>query len=367
LKTLATELVTAQVASAVVVAAAVWREGRWINEVGAFGRLARGPHERTTTAATWFDLASLTKPITALTAARLVRAKRLTWETRLGSALPELADTSLADATIELLLAHRAGLEAHRPLFRHLVSGKLSSRGSALVEAASARRGDAAGPLSNQGFAPVYSDLGYLLVGEVLARVSSSPLDEVLEREVLAPIGAEIGSARIVRARRAAFGREVAATEIAAWRGGPVRGFVHDENAWALSGEGASGHAGLFGTAAGVLTVGRAVIDALHGRAEGFLKKDEIWPLVKPRPAGTLRAGFDGKSERGSLAGVKFGPSTVGHLGFTGTSVWCDVDQAIVGVVLTNRVHPTRDNQLHRRAWPRAYDRIAEWAEGVRR
>ena len=68
------------------------------------------------------------------------------------------------------------------------------------------------------------------------------------------------------------------------------------------------------------------------------------------------------ESEKGSLAGSAFGPSTIGHLGFTGTSFWCDVDAQIVGVVLTNRVHPTRDNQAHRRAWPRAYDRIAEWA-----
>ncbi len=142
-----------------------------------------------------------------------------------------------------------------------------------------------------------------------------------------------------------------------------VRGFVHDENAWALSGEGASGHAGLFGTALGVLRFGRAIVDALHRRASDFLTREQMDPLVRPRPPGTLRAGFDGKSEKGSLAGSAFGPSTIGHLGFTGTSFWCDVDAQIVGVVLTNRVHPTRDNQAHRRAWPRAYDRIAEWAE----
>jgi CubicO group peptidase (beta-lactamase class C family) len=351
------------VASAVVTGASAWTGGRWVTEVGAAGRLAWAEGEAATTPATWFDLASLTKPITALAAARLARAKKIDLAAPIGSWLPEIAGTPSETASVELLLAHRAGLEPHRPLFAPLASGKIASLRAALVEAASARRADAPGPIPEEGFAAVYSDLGYLLVGEAIARAAGAPLDEVLEREVAAPLGAAIGSARRLGARHASFGRDVAATEWAPWRGGVVRGFVHDENAWALSGEGSSGHAGLFGTAAGVLAVGRAVVDALYDRAPSFLGRNEIDPLVRPRPPGTLRAGFDGKSEKGSLAGDRFGKSTIGHLGFTGTSVWCDVERRLVGVVLTNRVHPTRDNQAHRRAWPRAYDRIADWAE----
>jgi CubicO group peptidase (beta-lactamase class C family) len=354
---------TDHVASAVATGAAVWKGGRWITEVGAAGRLAWGEGEAAATAATWFDLASITKPVTALTAARLARAKKIDLRTPIGELLPEVGGTASEKASLELLLAHRAGLEPHRPLFASLSRGRLVNRRVALVEAASARRADATGPIGADGFAAVYSDLGYMLVGEALARATGAPLDELLDSEVIAPLGAEIGSARRLRTRIARFGFEVAATEFVPWRGGTVRGYVHDDNAWALSGEGASGHAGLFGTAAGVLAVGRAVVDALHDRAPAFLTRREIDPLVRPRPPGTLRAGFDGKSEKGSLAGERFGESTVGHLGFTGTSVWCDVEKQVVGVVLTNRVHPTRDNQAHRRAWPRAYDRIADWAE----
>ena len=363
MKQLARELLETRVASAVVAGAAVWQGGRWFGEVGAAGRLAWGAREREVTARTWFDLASLTKPVTALAAARLARARKLDLEAPIVGLLPELAGTASEKASIELLLAHRAGLEPHRPLFAPLVFGKLVDRRTALVEAASARRPDATGPIPPRGFEALYSDLGYLLVGEAVARAAGAPLDRALEDEVLAPLGAAIGSARRVRARDAGFSASVAATEFVPWRGGMVRGFVHDENAWALSGEGASGHAGLFGTALGVLRFGRAIVDALHRRASDFLTREQMDPLVRPRPPGTLRAGFDGKSEKGSLAGSAFGPSTIGHLGFTGTSFWCDVDAQIVGVVLTNRVHPTRDNQAHRRAWPRAYDRIAEWAE----
>jgi serine-type D-Ala-D-Ala carboxypeptidase len=352
-----------RVASAIVTGASVWKGGRWITEVGAAGRLAWGEREATTTTATWFDLASLTKPITALVAARLARAKRFDLRAPIGDMLPELAGTPSEKAPIELLLAHRAGLEPHRPLFAPLATGQLVSRRAALLEAAMARRADAPGAVPETGFAAVYSDLGYLLVGEALARATGAALDDLVEREVTGPLGAEIGSARRLRVGHAGFGAAVAATEVVPWRGGVVRGFVHDENAWALSGEGSSGHAGLFGTAAGVLSVGRAVVDALHDRAPSFLTPAEIEPLVRERPPGTLRAGFDGKSEKGSLAGDRFGKGSIGHLGFTGTSVWCDVERQVVGVVLTNRVHPTRDNQAHRRAWPRAYDLIADWAE----
>jgi CubicO group peptidase (beta-lactamase class C family) len=351
------------VASAVVTGASARIGDRWVTEVGAAGRLGWGEGERAATRTTWFDLASLTKPVTAVAAARLARAGRLDLGAPIGKLLPELEGTASENVSIELLLAHRAGLESHRPLFAPLSRGKLVSRRASLVEAALARRADASGPIPENGFAPVYSDLGYVLVGAAIERATGASLDDVVEREVTRPLGVEIGSVRRVRARWASFAAEVAATEFAPWRGGIVRGFVHDENAWALSGEGSSGHAGMFGTAAGVLAFGRAVVDALHDRATSFLSRREIEPLVRPRAQGTLRAGFDGKSERGSLAGDRFGKGSIGHLGFTGTSFWCDVEREIVGVVLTNRVHPTRDNQAHRLAWPRAYDRIADWAE----
>lgn len=352
-----------RVASAVVTGVAVRSGDRWVSEIGAAGHLAMGQDEPKVTSQSWFDLASLTKPLTALTAARLARAGKLSLGDPLGNLLPEAVGTPSEHAPLELLLAHRAGLEPHRALYRDLLDGRFAVRRDRLVEAASARAVDATGAMAGDGFAARYSDLGYLLVGESIERLCGEPLDRVIEREVTAPLGADVGSARQIRARDAGFADRVAATEVVAWRGGTVRGFVHDENAWCHSGDGTSGHAGLFGTAAGVLAVGRAVVDILHGRLDWFLRRDELWPLVKPRPSGTLRAGFDGKSESGSSSGERFGKSTIGHLGFTGTSLWCDIDRELVGVLLTNRVHPTRENDVIRRVRPEAYDRMADWAE----
>jgi serine-type D-Ala-D-Ala carboxypeptidase len=187
--------------------------------------------------------------------------------------------------------------------------------------------------------------------------------DEVLASEVIDPLGLDVGSARLLGRRHTGWAERVAPTEVVSWRGGVVRASVHDENAWALSGDGASGHAGMFGTAPGVLDLGTCLLDVMRGHRDDFLSPHEIEPLVRPRPGGTLRAGFDGKSLEGSSAGRGFGLSSVGHLGFTGTSMWIDPDAQVVGVLLTNRVHPTRASETIRKVRPIVYDAIWEWAK----
>jgi CubicO group peptidase (beta-lactamase class C family) len=148
-----------------------------------------------------------------------------------------------------------------------------------------------------------------------------------------------------------------------AWRGGELRGVVHDDNAWALAGHGAAGHAGLFGTAAAVARFGAAVLDALAGRDESWLDRATAAFLCRPRPGGTLRAGFDGRATAGSSAGERAGPNTFGHLGFTGTSLWCDPDRGAATVLLTNRVRFGPDREKIRAARPRVHDALFAWAD----
>jgi CubicO group peptidase (beta-lactamase class C family) len=245
------------------------------------------------------------------------------------------------------LLAHRAGLEAHVQLWL----GKHMHSASMLQEAANSRRSDAGGEIPEGGFGPVYSDLGYMLAGAALAReMKTVDAGEAIERLVIAPLGlgARLGTARSLEAHGVDLLEKAAPTEDAPWRGGVVRGRVHDENAWALTGEGGSGHAGMFGTIDAVLAFGLHVL--LH-------VKDLDW-LVRRRDDGTLRAGFDGKSGNGSSVGNVAGPNTFGHLGFTGTSLWIDPDARIVVALLTNRVYPTRENTAIREARPWAHDAL---------
>jgi CubicO group peptidase (beta-lactamase class C family) len=328
--------------------------------VGAAGALPEGPAD----AETIFDLASVSKPLVACTAARLSSRGELALSTPLGQLLPLARGTRSADVPLELFVAHRAGLEAHQPLFAPMFAGRAVSRERALLSAANARRPDCGGMPPPQGFAPVYSDMSYALVGAAIEAVSGLPLDECVAREVCEPLGLALGSARQLRRRWADFDRRVAPTEVVRARGGVVRGIVHDENAWALSGHGASGHAGWFGRIADVLGFGQALLLAYVGQSR-WLPREALWPLVMPRAGGSLRAGFDGKSVAGSSAGALCGPDAFGHLGFTGTSLWCDPAAGIAVALLTNRVHPTRENPRIRAARPAVHDALFGAAKGL--
>jgi CubicO group peptidase (beta-lactamase class C family) len=300
-----------------------------------------------------------------MTAVAIVRAG-IDRRTPLGALVQEARGTASENVTLELLLAHRAGLDAHRPLYAPLAAQPpdglvgaapfgAADRSAALREAADARRADARGDPPPEGFAPLYSDLGYVLAGEALARaVGARDAGEAIGRLVLAPLGLSTRAGTIRDLDREGVRGPFAPTETVAWRGGEIVGAVHDENAWALTGTGGSGHAGIFATIDAVLAFGAAVLEAADG-------PEMAW-LVRERPGGTLRAGFDGKSAEGSSAGERMGPRSFGHLGFTGTSLWIDPDARVVVALLTNRVCPTRENLAIRAARPWAHDALYESA-----
>lgn len=303
-----------------------------------------------------FDLASITKPFVAVTAARLIRRGALRATAPLGRLLPEIADSPSSSLPFMAFLSHRAGLEAYRRLYAPLVEGRPVDRLAFFAEAASARRVECENGAPPEGFAPIYSDLGYLLVGAALERAGGASLDSLVDQEVCRPLELEVRSSRLWRSVAPDFDERVQPTETVAFRGGEIRGITHDENAWALAGHGLAGHAGLFGTAESVARFGAAVLDALAGRRGEFLTRAEIEPLVTPRPGGSLRAGFDGKSGPSSAAGSLASDQTFGHLGFTGTSVWCDPVADRVTVLLSNRVCPTRENLAIRALRPEIHD-----------
>ncbi len=346
-----------QGAPAVSVAAARFRRGSWALATGVAGKaLELGPDPL-------FDLASVTKPFVAVTAARLAARGVMSLQDPLGRLLPDVRDTASADVPLIFFLAHRAGLDAHRSLFLPLVRGMPFERRAALRAAADARRADAAGPLPEAGFPPLYSDLGYVLAGAALEAVSGLSLDVLVEREVTEPLGLDIHAARGWLARDARFFARVAPTETVTFRGGEVRGAVHDENAWALAGYGLAGQAGLFGTAFALARFGGALLDAGSGRDLTFLSPSALEPLLMTRPGGSLRAGFDGKSGTLSAAGSRASTHTFGHLGFTGTSLWCDPESDRVAVLLSNRVCPSRENVTLRALRPIVHDALFGWPE----
>ena len=325
------------------------RTARWRSETGGSGEL-------------FFDLASLTKSVTAVAVAcsGLDRATPLAALGSPGKRVARRARTF----PLELLLAHRAGLAAHVALYEPPPpsaanrSPSVTRFGPPRAHASRAR----GATYPAVALRPSIVTSGYILAGVALARhLDARDAGEAVGRLVLEPlaIASRLGTIQDLAARNV-FG-PFAPTEDVAWRGGRIVGAVHDENAWALTGLGGSGHAGLFGTIDGVLGFAARVLDAIDGRSSPLGPVDLEW-LVAPRPGGNLRAGFDGKRPEGSTAGNRAGPRSFGHLGFAGTSLWIDPDARIISTLLTNRVFEGRDPGAIRKARPCALVALLERA-----
>ena len=308
---------------------------------------------RPVTTDTVFDLASLTKPLaTALVTMRLVQAGDLTLETPLGRVLPETLESDKEPVTIRQLLSHCSGWPAWQPYFEVLRGYPAEARRERLKALLAAE------PLTaTPGFTWLYSDLDYLALGLLLEAVSGLRLDRLAHREIYAPLG--IQDLFFNPLDEAPAQRDYAATERRPWRGGQLCA-VHDDNAYVLNG--VAGHAGLFGTAGGVWTLLRILSKACGDpRGSHWLASPWVETMWTRANGSGWTLGFDTPSPRGSSSGRHFSPNSVGHLGFTGTSFWLDLDRRLAVVLLTNRVHPSRSNIRIRQFRPRIHDEIMEW------
>lgn len=300
------------------------------------GVLARGEapvHEQT-----WYDLSSITACVVATAALRMEARGALDLDQPVESVLPDVRGGGLGAATLRDLLWHRGRLAAWGGLYLDVPHdpGSPAARRWVLSEAAR-RSSEARTPRRER------SDLGYIVAAEAMARVARVGLDEVVRREVVAPLGldGELGyPGAFAPEKRAAFVKQAPPTERCEWRGRLVRGEPQDENAAALGG--VAGHAGLFGTAQAVAVFGRAVLDALGGRGE-LLPSDVLaQALADPGDGLPWRLGWETKS---AAAGRRASARTFGQLGITGTSLYCDPQRDVVVVLLTNRICPSRANE----------------------
>ena len=313
-----------------------------------------GPGARPVGDDTPFDLASLTKPLIAAIALRLAARGVITLETRADALMPDARGTPGGSATLEQLLTHRSGLAPWGGLYLDVPHDPGTSAARRWIIAEACRRPDEGTP----GRA-VYSDLGYMLAGEMLARAAGRDLDDLLKQEIVRPLGIAEDQMMFAGAlppdRRAELARRCAATERDDWRGVMVRGEVHDENCAALGG--VAGHAGVFASARAMATFGRAYLDSRAGRSS-FLPQELIERALALRPGGTHRLGWDAKSPENSAAGKRLSAETFGHLGFTGTSIYCDPQRDLVIVLLTNRVCPSRANEKIKGFRPAFHDGV---------
>ena len=274
-----------------------------------------------------YDLASVTKPIVGVVAMRLVEEGILALDDTVDRFLPDFAASTKAELTVRQLLTHTSGMPGRVPMYRN--NADREAMIIALREL----------PLRNApGAAVEYSSQGLMIVGLILEAAGGGSLSALVDEFVCDPLG--LTSTGFLPARDRLSTN--AATEDCPWRGRVVRGEVHDENAVVLGG--VAGHAGLFSTVGDLTRLAQALLQAEHG--EGLLAPRTMAVMTRQQfgASPTVRPlGWWGYDLVGSTSGDLLGEGAYGHTGFTGTSLWIDPDGPRAYVLLTNRVHPSRE------------------------
>ena len=307
----------------------------------AFGRLTYDPDAAAASDDTIFDLASLTK-VVATTPMVMQQVERgvLALDDPVSGHIAAWRADDRVDVTLRDLLAHCSGLPAWRPFFREL-------QGGAAYEAAIAVEPLEYIPRTRS----IYSDLDFMLLGFIVD--GRLPL---VERFAL--MLSQMGIVEEIQFMPPALWQaRIAPTEHDPWRDRLLVGEVHDENAAALGG--IAGHAGLFGTAAAVGSLARHLLQVLDGRT-GAIRRTTLEEFVTRRSdiRDSSRAlGWDTMLPTSSC-GSRMSPRAFGHTGFTGTSLWIDPERDVYVVLLTNRIHPTRENNAIKQVRPAVHDAV---------
>jgi len=273
---------------------------------------------------TIYDLASLTKVVGTTTACMILFDEgKLLLDEKVSHYLPRFTGGNKDDVSVRQLLMHRGGLPAGRDLWRH---AHTPDEARTLIYET---------PLEYKpGTGFVYSDLGADLLGMIVESIAGEGLDTFLKARVFDPLGMSDTGFRPADSVIA----RVAPTEVSPPRGYPIKGEVHDENAFVLGG--VAGHAGLFGTAADLAVFAQMLLDG--GTYNGVhIVADSTIKQFTARAAGSRALGWEiGEGQHGSGNYLRDG--TFGHTGFTGTSLWIDPDREMFVILLTNRVHAAK-------------------------
>jgi CubicO group peptidase (beta-lactamase class C family) len=309
------------------------------------GNFTYEPKAPKVTPQTVYDLASLTK-VLATTAACMILYERGAFllEQKIVEVLPEFAgsDQRRARVTFHMLLAHSSGLPAYLRLFE-------TAQNKADLVADALRIPLASDPGSRQE----YSDIGFIVLGTALERITREPLEEFCEREIFAKLGLDFVTYR----PPFAWLPLIPPTEDdRTFRHRRLRGEVHDENAWVMGG--VAGHAGCFGDVEAVASFGQCT---LNGGAPLFQRHTvELFTRRQSTPTDTSRAlGWDTPSSP-SQSGKYFSRRSYGHLGYTGTSLWNDPDRQLSVTLLTNRTWPDRSSEAIKQVRPAFHDAVVE-------
>lgn len=319
--------------------ALVARHGRIVLHE-AVGKASLRPTVREMTRETIFDLASVTKVVATLPAVMiLVERGQLRLDDAVARFIPEFGQAGKEGVLIRHLLTHTAGLAPFGFLFR--CCGTREKILARICEY----------PLENPvGAQEVYSDLGLIVLGEIVERVSGRPLDRFVREEIFTLLG----MANTMYRPPVELRDRIAATEDDPWRGRVLVGEVHDENACAMGG--VSGHAGLFSTAQDLAIYAQMFLNGGEYCGKRILSAVTVRRVTSRQnaaiPVSTRGLGWQIKDPTFASAGDLLSAEAYGHTGFTGTMLWIDPVLDLFIILLTNRVHPGRENDAILRVRP---------------
>ena len=319
----------------------------------AFGKLSYDKDSPSTRIDTMYDIASLTKGVLTTTLVeKLLEGdfpSPLSLDAPIERFLPEWATGPQPEwrhkVTVRHLMTHTSGLPPFKEYWR-------TSRG----------KGDTlrmifAEPLEYEpGTKVVYSDLGIILMAEIIQRLTGKPLDELANEDIFGPLGMKNSMYNPPKK----LWPEIAPTEIDnQLRHRLVQGEVHDENAYAIGG--VSGHAGVFSTSPDLAAFCQMLLNGGVYAHQRVVKRSTIAEFTAPQPLAknTRTLGWVVPTE-GSSSGHYYSAHSYGHTGFTGTTIWIDPDRQLFVVLLTNRVNPTRENHKIAEVRPAVHDAIVK-------
>lgn len=271
-----------------------------------------------------FDIASLTKPICTATLAMMAAAEgKLAVTDLLRRRISEAQDPSHDTIQLQHLLRHTSGLPAHRPYYLQMPTTDIGTPSGKkwIITACSQEK-----TIYPAGDRKLYSDIGFILLGQVVEEALGAPLDQLFSTRVARPLGLA----------KTAFTGGTLPTQHCPWRQREIVGENRDENCHAMGG--VAGHSGLFSSA-----------EDLHQFATAFVTThDGTTPVL----------GWDVPEGPQSAAGTRFSSHTIGHLAFTGCSLWIDLQRKLWVILLTNRTYPTIENNKIRDFRPMIHDVI---------
>jgi len=287
-----------------------------------------------------FDLASLTKPLaTALAVSALLDRGKIALEQTIGSLLEAFNNSDKAGITIEMLLRHTSGYPAYREYYKQIIKKENPRQHLRHLLADES--------LENRpGEIQVYSDPGFMILSWIIEKIICQRIDTFVSQNIYSPL--EIDDLFFINlnsknAILQSYQGKVVATQQCPWREKILVGEVDDDNAWAAGG--VEGHAGLFGNAGSIYILCNEILNALQDKPTKILSHETIMKLVRKKNNYEMVAGFDTPSKENSSSGSYFSGSSIGHLGFTGTSFWIDPEISLIIIFLTNSVHPFRFNR----------------------